>query len=89
MAAVEQHANVLIKGTQYEKKFLLEEANETILKNLVTLRRMLWDMRAQLCQLEKDIAESKAIKDQADCLQAEIDSTAKSLDLQILRMRQD
>ena len=76
---MEQGADVLIKGTQYEKKFLLEAENENLLKNLTTLRRVLWDMRAHLCQLEKSIAESKAIKEELDCLQAELNATAERL----------
>ena len=76
---MEQRAEVLIKGTQYEKKFLLEAEKENLLKNLAVLRRVLWDMRAHLCQLEKTIAESKAIKEEVDCLQAELNATAERL----------
>jgi hypothetical protein len=76
---MEQGADVLIKGTQYEQKFLLEAENENLLKNLAALRRVLWDMRAHLCQLEKSIAESQAIKEEVDCLQAELNATAERL----------
>ena len=86
---MQQHTDVYIKGTQYEKNFRLQAESENLLKNLVALRRTLWDMRAHLYQLEKVLAESKGIKEEADCLQAELNATAEKLSLQIKRIWED
>ena len=85
-----QHQDdVFVRSTEYERKFRLQAESENLLKNMAALRRTLWEMRANLCQLEKVLQESRDIKEEAGCLQAELHSTAKRLRLQIMMTGDD
>lgn len=78
----QNHYEEFIKGTEYEAKFKSMEEGERLLNNLAALRRTLWEMRAQLCQLEDVLKESRNLKADVDCLRAQLESTTERLDLQ-------
>ena len=83
----QNHYEEFIKGTEYEGMFKSMEEKDRLLNNLVALRRTLWEMRAQLCQLEDVLGESRNIMADVDCLRAQLESTAERLDLQLSNYR--
>lgn len=83
----QNHYAEFIKGTAYEARFKSMEEGERLLSNLAALRRTLWEMRAQLCQLEDVLDHSRSIKADVDCLRAQLESTAERLDLQLNKYR--
>ena len=83
----QNHYEQFIKGTEYEATFKSLEEKERLLNNLAGLRRTLWEMRAQLCQLEGALEESRHLIADVDCLRAQLESTAQTLDLQLSHYR--
>ncbi|MDQ2693672.1 MAG: hypothetical protein M3Y68_16665 [Chloroflexota bacterium] len=83
----QNHYEQFIKGTEYEAMFKSMEEKDRLLNNLGGLRRTLWEMRAQLCQLESALEASRDIIADADCLRAQLESTAERLDLQLSHYR--
>lgn len=85
----QNHFDVFIKGTKYETRFKSMEERERLLDNLVVLRQTLWEMRAHLCQLEGMLEESRHLREETDCLRAQLDSVAESLKLQLVRVTEE
>ena len=85
----QNHYDMFVKGTEYETKFKTMEESEQLLDNLVALRQNLWDMRARLCQLEAVLDQSRGLKEETNCLRAQLDSMVERLKLQLVRTTEE
>jgi hypothetical protein len=79
---VMQTQNGFMGSADYEKMFQLREESEKLLNNVAVLRRMLWEIRANLHHLEQLCEEVKDSRAAVDCLQAQIDAMAERFQLQ-------
>jgi hypothetical protein len=83
-----QHSDSFIEGTEYEARFKTGAERERLLSNLVALRQNLWEMRANLAQLERVLEESRSIHAEAECLREQIHMTVEKIGPHLLLVRE-
>jgi hypothetical protein len=78
-----EHNDVFLNETGYEQSFRRAAEREKLANNLRTLRRIAWDLRAKICQLEQMFDDMTDFKADMKSLQDEINLTAESLGLEL------
>lgn len=84
---MQQHLDVLVKGSEYEERFRFLAESENLFNSLAALRRTLWDMRASIYQLERLYEEIRDNKADVGCLREEINSIAERFDLHMAQLK--
>ena len=76
---MQQYSDTFIKGTEYEERFNSLAERERLLGNLTALRRTLWELRANVCQLERLLEEARVIRSEAIDLREQISCVTERL----------
>lgn len=82
------HSEMFIKETEYQEKFRKQAESESLLNHLTTLRRSLWDIRAEIHELETALEDTGDLKAQVSRLLEQIEATAERLALEPLAVRE-
>ena len=78
-----EHNDLFVKETGYQQSFKRIAEQERLANNVRTLRRIAWDLRAKICQLEQMFDDMTEFKADMKSLQDEINLTAESLGMEL------